>query len=55
MTEIYAAVALLGVAQILGIYALVTRKADLIFAITMVVILVAAAVLGLYGIYGKLH
>jgi hypothetical protein len=55
VTDIYAAIALLAVAQILGIYALVTRKADLIFALTMVVILLASAALGIYGVYGKLH
>ncbi|MDE3207011.1 MAG: hypothetical protein KGQ66_22630 [Acidobacteriota bacterium] len=55
MTPIYAAAGLLILAQILGIYALVTRKADLIFAFTMVVILVAAIVLGGYGVYHRLH
>ncbi len=43
------------VAQILGIYALVTRKADLIFAVVMVVLLVGAVVLGGYGVYHRLH
>lgn len=46
---------LLIAAQILGIYALVTRKADLIFAMTMTVILVIAVVLGGYGLYHRLH
>lgn len=55
MNDIYAAVALVAVAQIMGVYALVTRKADLIFAVAMVATLAAAAALGLYGIYGKLH
>jgi hypothetical protein len=53
--DIYAAVALLVVAQILGVYGLVTRKADVVFAVVMVLILAAAAALGIYGIYGKLH
>ena len=55
MTPIYAAGALLIVAQVLGIYGLVTRKADLIFAIIMGVILVLAVVLGIYGVYHRLH
>ncbi len=55
MTPIYVAGALLVVAQILGIYALVTRKADLIFAIVMTVLLVLAVVLGIYGVYHRVH
>lgn len=55
MTALYAAGILLIVAQIMGIYALVTRKADLIFALTMTVILVVAVVLGGYGVYHRLH
>ena len=55
MTAIYAAGVILIVAQILGIYALVTRKADFIFAITMSVLLAAAVVLGGYGVYHRLH
>jgi hypothetical protein len=45
----------LVVAQILGIYALVTRKADLIFAVTMGVLLLLAVVLGAYGVYHRIH
>lgn len=55
MTTIYLAGVLLVVAQIMGIYALVTRKADLIFALTMTVLLVVAVVLGGYGVYHRLH
>lgn len=55
MTDIYGAVALLVVAQLLGVYALITRKADLIFALTMVVVLVLAAALGYFGLHGRLH
>ncbi len=55
MSAIYAAGLLLIAAQILGIYALVTRKADLVFALTMAVILVVAVVLGGYGVYHRLH
>lgn len=42
-------------AQILGIYALVTRKADLVFAVVMALLLVCAIVLGGYGLYHRLH
>jgi hypothetical protein len=52
---IYLAGVLLVLAQIMGIYALVTRKADLIFALAMGVILVFAVVLGGYGLYHRLH
>ena len=55
MTALYAAGILLILAQILGIYALSTRKADLIFALTMSVILLVAVVLGGYGVYHTLH
>ncbi len=55
MTPIYAAGGLLVLAQILGIYALVTRKADFVFAILMVVLLASAVVLGGYGVYAKIH
>jgi hypothetical protein len=50
LREVYAAVALLVVAQILGIYALVTRKADLIFALMMLAVLAVAAGVGAYGV-----
>lgn len=55
MTDIYAAVALLVIAQILGLYALVSHKADLVFALTLVVVLVLAAALGYHALHGKLH
>ena len=55
MKPIYAAGGLLAVAQILGIYALVTRKADFIFAMVMAVLLVCAVVLGGYGVYHRIH
>lgn len=55
MTPIYAAAGLLLVAQILGIYGLITRKADFIFAIVMAALLAFAVVLGGYGLYHKLH
>lgn len=42
-------------AQVLGIYGLRTRKADLIFAILMIVLLVAAVVMGLDYAYHRVH
>ncbi|MDQ6784491.1 MAG: hypothetical protein M3063_13835 [Actinomycetota bacterium] len=54
MTEIYAAAACLVVAQILGIYGLKTRKADLVFSICMVGLLVAGVILGITGALHKL-
>ena len=42
-------------AQLLGIYGLVTRKADLIFAVLMVALLVAAAVMGYQYAYHRVH
>lgn len=54
MTDIYAAAVLLVVAQIFGIYALVTRKADLIFAVFMVIVLVVAGFLGVHGVRSQI-
>jgi hypothetical protein len=55
VSAIYAAGILLVVAQLLGIYALVTHKADLIFALIMGFILIIAVILGGYGVYHRLH
>lgn len=55
MTLIYTAGVLLVAAQILGVYALVTRKADFIFALLMTALLVSAVVLGGYGVYHRIH
>jgi hypothetical protein len=52
---LYAAGACLVVAQLLGIYGLVTRKADFIFAVVMAVLLVCAVVLGGVGAYNRIH
>ena len=49
------AVACLLAAQVLGIYALVTRKADLVFTLVMCALLVAAVSLGGYGLYHRFH
>lgn len=55
MTPIYAAAGILVLAQIMGIYALATRKADFIFAMFMAALLVVAVLLGGYGVYHRLH
>ncbi|HUB71586.1 MAG TPA: hypothetical protein VL984_14295 [Acidimicrobiales bacterium] len=55
MTPFYVAGGLLVVAQALGIYALVTRKADFIFALIMLVLVVGAVVSGADGAYSQLH
>ncbi|MGH9076338.1 MAG: hypothetical protein ACRDY0_02600 [Acidimicrobiales bacterium] len=55
MTLIYSAVAVLVVAQIVGIYALVSHKADVVFAFCVVTLVVAAAALAGYGAYTKLY
>jgi hypothetical protein len=39
---------------VVGIYALITRKADLIFAIVMGLLLVLAAVMAGAGVYHKI-
>jgi len=49
MTLLYGAAVCLVVAQILGIYGLRTRKADLIFSVIMICLVVAAVVLGVMG------
>lgn len=54
MRDIYVAAVLLVVAQIFGIYALVTRKADLVFAVFMVVVLVVAGFLGFHGVRSQI-
>jgi hypothetical protein len=54
MTMIYGAGACLVVAQILGIYGLVTRKADLIFSVCMITLVAVAVGLGAVGAYHQL-
>jgi hypothetical protein len=51
---LYGAGACVILAQLLGIYALITRKADLIFALVMALLLVLAAVFASSYIYGKI-
>jgi hypothetical protein len=50
----YTAAGLLVVAQIVGIYGLITRKADLVLSLVVIAMLVAAALLALYWTYHQL-
>jgi hypothetical protein len=52
---LYAAGACLIAAQLLGIYGLITRKADFIFAIVMAALLAGAVVMGSIGVYHRIH
>jgi hypothetical protein len=52
---LYAAGACLVVAQAVGIYGLVTRKADFIFALVMGVLLASAVILGGLVAYQRIH
>jgi hypothetical protein len=52
---LYAAGACLVAAQLVGIYALVTRKADFIFALIMGALLVCAVALGGVDAYHRIH
>ncbi len=49
LTLLYLAAGCLVAAQILGIYALRTRKADLIFSLFMIVLVVMSVTLGYMG------
>jgi hypothetical protein len=53
--ELYVAGALLVLAQLVGIYALKTRKADVVFSVLMAVMVVGAILLGVYGAWYRLH
>lgn len=55
MNALYAAGALLIVAQLVGIYGLKTRKADLVFAILMAALVVAALFVGIHAALSHLH
>jgi hypothetical protein len=52
---LYVAGGCLVIAQLIGIYGLITRKADLIFSLVMAALLVSAVALGLIGAYDRLH
>ncbi len=55
MNLIYGAAGCLVVAQIVGLYALLTRKADLVFTLLMILLLGTALVLGSLGVYHQLR
>jgi len=55
VTPFYLSGGILALAQVLGIYALVTRKADLIFSVVMLVMVVVAIAAGVEGAYSQLH
>ena len=55
VTLLYLAAACLVSAQLLGVYGLVTRKADLIFAVVMTALLISAIVLGGLWAYHRVH
>jgi hypothetical protein len=55
MTPFYVAGVCLVAAQLLGIYALVSRKADFTFALVMMVLVVVAVASGADGVYRQLH
>jgi glucose uptake protein GlcU len=55
VTPFYFAGACLVVAQILGIYALITRKADFTFVLIMGILVVVALASGAEGVYRQLH
>ena len=50
MNLLYVAAALLVGAQLLGVYALISRKADLVFSVLMVVLLGGAVACGLLAL-----
>jgi hypothetical protein len=54
VTLLYLAAACLVGAQVLGVYGLVTRKADLIFSLFMIALVVTSFVLGGLGVYQQL-
>lgn len=55
MSALYAAAGVLVVAQVVGIYGLKSHKADLLFSIVMVVLVVVALALAAYGVNGLRH
>jgi hypothetical protein len=55
VTPFYVAGVCLVAAQVLGIYALVTRKADFTFALIMMLLVVVALASGAEGVYRQLH
>ncbi|MBO0693139.1 MAG: hypothetical protein J2P58_09605 [Acidimicrobiaceae bacterium] len=55
MTLLIIAGVCLVLAQVVGIYALKTHKADLVFSVCMIGLLILAVVLGIFGAYHELH
>jgi hypothetical protein len=55
VTPFYVAGICLVVAQLLGIYGLLNRKADFTFALVMAVLVVVALASGADGVYRELH
>jgi hypothetical protein len=55
MTLLYTAGGLLVLAQIVGLYGLKTRKADVIFTLVMAVLVVAAILVGGYEVFHVRH
>jgi hypothetical protein len=55
VTPFYVAGACLVVAQILGIYALISRKADFTFVLIMGLLVLVALASGAEGVYSQLH
>lgn len=55
MTLLIIAGACLVLAQLVGIYALKSRKADVIFSLCMLVLLALAVVFGIFGASHELH
>lgn len=51
----YLAAAFLILAQLLGVYGLVSRKADLIFSLAMIALVVLAAAFGAVGAYHQIE
>jgi hypothetical protein len=51
---LWVAAACLVVAQVVGVYGLVTRKADLIFSIFMIILVAVSLVLGVIGAYRQI-
>ncbi len=51
---IVAGVAVVVVAQIIGVYALISHRADLVFSSVVIALLVIAAILAGYGFYAGL-
>jgi hypothetical protein len=55
MTALYVAGVLLVLAQIVGIYGLKTRKADVLFTLVMAALVAAAVVIGGYSALSQLR